>query len=38
MWGQDTPGQISSSFDNHYENTPIQIYWKFYHQETKIFR
>ena len=23
---------------NHYENTPIQIYWKLYHQKMKIFR
>ena len=22
----------------HYENTPIKIYWKFYHQKMKIFR
>ena len=22
----------------HYENVPIQIYWKFYHQKMKIFR
>ena len=22
----------------HYENTPIQIYWEFYHQKIKIFR
>ena len=22
----------------HYENIPIQIYWKFYHQKMKIFR
>ena len=22
----------------HYENTPIQMYWKFYHQKMKIFR
>ena len=22
----------------HYENLPIQIYWKFYHQNMKIFR
>ena len=22
----------------HYENTPIQIYWKIYHQTMKIFR
>ena len=24
--------------DSHYENTPIQIYWKFYNQKWKIFR
>ena len=23
---------------NHYENMPIQIYWKFYYQKMKIFR
>ena len=22
----------------HYENMPIQIYWKFYHQKMKIFQ
>ena len=22
----------------HYENVPIQTYWKFYHQKMKIFR
>ena len=22
----------------HYENKPIQLYWKFYHQKMKIFR
>ena len=22
---------------SHYENTPIQLYWKFYHQKMKIF-
>ena len=22
----------------HYENTPVQIYWKFYHQKMKTFR
>ena len=27
---------LSSWF--HYENTPIRIYWKFYHQKMKIFR
>ena len=26
------------SFESHYENTPIQIYWNFYHQKMKIFR
>ena len=37
--------QIVFSDDNlhemsayHYENKPIQIYWKFYHQKLKIFR
>ena len=23
---------------NHYENKPIQIYWKFYHKKMKIFK
>ena len=27
-----------SHFILHYENMPIQIYWKFYHQQMKIFR
>ena len=22
----------------HYENTPIQIYWKIHHQKVKVFR
>ena len=26
------------SYNGHYENMPIQIYWKFYHQKMKIFR
>ena len=25
-------------FLEHYQNTPIQIYWKFYHQKMKIFQ
>ena len=25
-------------WEQHYENMPIQIYWKFYHQKMKIFR
>ena len=24
--------------ENHYENMPIQIYWKFYQQNMNIFR
>ena len=24
--------------ENHYENMPIQIYWKFHHQRLKVFR
>ena len=27
-----------SSMKTHYENTSIQIYWKFHHQKMKIFR
>ena len=27
-----------SCFTLHYENMPIQIYWKFYNQKLKIFR
>ena len=26
------------TFTAHYENTPIQLYWKFYDQNMKIFR
>ena len=29
---------FSFCFDRHYENTPIQIYWKFHHQKLKIFK
>ena len=28
---------IYKLLDLHYENTPIQIYWKFHHQKLKIF-
>ena len=28
--------RIIRSFAIHYENMPIQIYWKFYHQKMKI--
>ena len=28
----------SMFFALHYEDMPIQIYWKFYHQKLKIFR
>ena len=29
---------MASKADPHYENMPIQIYWKFYYQKMKIFR
>ena len=34
------PGSEVDNGNNkgHYENKPIQIYWKFYHQKLKIFR
>ena len=28
----------TSDNSDHYENTPIQIYWKFHHQKLKVFR
>ena len=31
------PSSLSISF-NHYENKPIQIYWKFYHQKNESFQ
>ena len=30
--------RMSAVSDQHYENMPIQIYWKFYHQKVKIFK
>ena len=30
--------QGSKTFLNHYENTPIQLYWKFYHQNNENFQ
>ena len=32
---QISVGWVTSSVDSHYENTPIQIYWKFYQQKKK---
>ena len=29
---------LFSCYVNHYENMPVQIYWKFYYQKLKIFR
>ena len=29
---------LNSPFDYHYENTPIQIYWKFHNQKTESFQ
>ena len=36
VWNRCT--NCLSIFLNHYENTPIQKYWNFYHQKMKIFR
>ena len=33
-----TGGFKYTLWDPHYENTPIQIYWKFYHQKMAIFQ
>ena len=30
--------QLSPGIQSHYENTPIQIHWKFYHQKMAIFQ
>ena len=30
--------QLSQERFFHYENTPIQIYWKIHHQKLKVFR
>ena len=32
----ETSDQLPYTY--YYENMPIQIYWKFYHQKMKIFR
>ena len=29
---------VQKFMHTHYENTPIQIYWKFHHQKLKFFR
>ena len=34
----DSKDPEETSDAQHYENSPIQRYWKFYHQKTKIFR
>ena len=31
-------GLTADYWKSHYENMPIQIYWKFYHQKMKLFR
>ena len=42
VWSRSTLYTSISTFrhitSKHYENMPIQIYWKFYHQKMKIFR
>ena len=30
--------EIKDVTEIHYENMPIQIYWKFYHEKLKVFR
>ena len=30
--------EIKDVTEIHYENMPIQIYWKFYHEKMKVFR
>ena len=36
--GLQTYRGLGNKIAYHYENMPIQIYWKFYHQKMKIFR
>ena len=33
-----TNRNLDSFIDAHYENTPIKMYWKFHHQNLKVFR
>ena len=38
---KDSDNEDSAYTDNkgpHYENMPIQIYWKFHHQKLKLYR
>ena len=39
-WSEQNVSAVKSLpvLHHHYENTPIQIYWKFHHQKMKIFR
>ena len=38
MWNIKMRLYRLSSYVYHYENTPIQIYWKFYHQKNENFQ
>ena len=38
MWNTKLRLYRLSSYIYHYENTPIQIYWKFYHQKNENFQ
>ena len=35
---QENQQPVTGIFFKQYENMPFQIYWKFYHQNMKIFR
>ena len=37
-WSWAKEDSATTVVAGHYENTPIQIYWNFYHQKMKIFR
>ena len=38
IWSYETPYEYFVHECYHYENMPIQTYWKFYHQKMNIFR
>ena len=37
-WAKSADSRLMVLVVYHYKNTPIQIYWKFYHQKLKFFR
>ena len=38
LWAHMSEGTFSHVTSNHYENKPIQIYWKFYYQKNENFQ